>query len=166
MTAVRTAPRRTASVLIAILAAYAMWLALVARSSARAEPDVGRIALTEICARIRDGRPPTFVDVREPEEFAEEHIPGAIPMPVREMRQRARKRLASAEVIVPYCLKDFRGFDGARRLVELGFPEVRIMKHFGINAWKAAGLPTAGAIPGRSDEAVQGAVLEGCQRLP
>jgi rhodanese-related sulfurtransferase len=155
--------RRTAGLLVAILAGYALWLSLEARSAA-GDDAVGSVDVHEICVRVRDGRPPVFVDVREPEEFAEEHLPMAISMPVREMIARAQSELPGADLLVPYCLKDFRGFEGARRLLQLGFADVRVMKQVGINGWKAAGLPTAGAIPGRSDGETSHELLEICQR--
>ena len=158
--------RRTGSLVIVMLAGYALWLSLEGRSDAKQDQAIRTVAISEICARIEAGRPPTFVDVREPEEFVEEHLPGAIHMPVREMNERARAELRAGELVVPYCLKDFRGFEGARRLSELGFEDVRVMQKVGINGWKAAGLPTAGAIPGRSDADVHAALLEHCQRQP
>jgi phage shock protein E len=166
MTFRRMTSGRTASAVIAILAGYAVWLALEAPSSANAEGDIGKIALAEICARIQEGRPPIFVDVREPEEYAEEHLPGAVSMPIREMSDRARSTLGSSDVVVPYCLKDFRGFEGARRLRELGFEDVRLMQKLGINGWKAAGLPTAGAVPDRSDDEVVAELIEHCRSRP
>lgn len=156
---------RTASAVIGVLVGYSVWLSLERSSAANAERDVGQITLAEICAGIEAGRPPTFVDVREPEEYEEEHLPGAISMPIREMSERAQEELSASGVLVPYCLKDFRGFEGARRLGELGFEDVRLMQKLGINGWKAAGLPTAGAI-GRSDAEVQGELIEHCRSQP
>jgi rhodanese-related sulfurtransferase len=158
--------RVTAGGVAAILVGYAVWLALEGRSSAGVEHDIGQIGLAEICASIEAGAPPVFVDVREPEEFAEEHLPGAIHMPIREMADRAASELPADGVMVPYCLKDFRGFEGARRLSQLGFADVRLMQKLGINGWKAAGMPTAGAIPGRTDADVVSAVVEQCRRQP
>ena len=140
--------------MVAILAAYGVWLSAGSRSAA-SEDAIGAVDVAEICAQVRAGRPLVFVDVREPEEFAEEHLPAAVSMPIREMQARAGAELDGEALLVPYCLKDFRGFEGARRLKQLGFERVRVMRHLGINGWKAAGLPTAGAVPGRADEAVR-----------
>lgn len=158
--------RRMASAVLAILCAYALWLSLEQRSSAASERDVGQIGLDEICARIESGAPLRFVDVREREEYAEEHLPAAISLPTREMAERAPQELPADAVLVPYCLKDFRGFEGARRLIQLGFEDVRLMQNLGINGWKAAGLPTAGAIPGRSDDEVLAEVRAYCESRP
>jgi rhodanese-related sulfurtransferase len=156
--------RPTLALLVAILAGYAAWLSVVARSSASDEASIRPVSIPELCTRILTGRPPVFVDVREPEEYAEEHLPGALHMPVREMSERARAEIRGDELVVPYCLKDFRGFDGARRLTELGFADVRVMQRVGINGWKAAGLPTAGAVPGRSDAETRSELRELCRR--
>ena len=156
-------PTRSIGFVVAILLAYAVWLSLEARSAA-GDAAIRTIDVGEICVRVLAGKPPLFVDVREPEEYAEEHLPAAISMPVREMSARAQSELATADLTVPYCLKDFRGFEGARRLTQLGFADVRVMKQVGINGWKAASLPTAGAIPGRSDAETSASLLEICQR--
>jgi rhodanese-related sulfurtransferase len=156
--------RRTASAVIALLIGYAAWLSLEGSATAGAERAVGQITLSEICRGIESGQPPVFVDVREPQEYAEEHLPGAISMPIREMAERAPQELPAEGVIVPYCLKDFRGFEGARRLTELGFEDVRLMQKLGINGWKAAGFPTVGAIPGRTNAEVQGELTLLCRR--
>jgi rhodanese-related sulfurtransferase len=157
--------RRTGSLVVATLAGYALWLFFEGRSDAKEDAGIRTVAISEVCARIEEGRPPTFVDVREPEEYAEEHLPDAIHMPVREMNERARAELRAWDLVVPYCLKDFRGFEGARRLSELGFEDVRVMQKVGINGWKAAGLPTAGTVPGHSDAEVHVELLELCGRL-
>lgn len=91
-----------------------------------------------------------FVDVREPQEFAENHIPGAINMPQREFLARKNELDADA-ILVPYCNMDFRGFVSARALEDLGFMKVALMQERGINGWRAQGLPIAGPETGLSD---------------
>ena len=84
----------------------------------------------------------TLLDVRPEDEFALGHVPGAVNIPVRELKERLSE-LDPALEIVAYCRSHFcvfsyeavaalraRGFR-ARRL-EDGFPE-----------WRAAGLPVA-----------------------
>ena len=155
--------RGTAGLVVAFLVAYAAWLSADARSSPGEIAAVGSVDVAEICAQVQAGDLPVFVDVREPEEFAEERLPGAVSMPIREMRARAHDELDPDALLVPYCLKDFRGFEGARRLAELGFERVRVMEHLGINGWKAAGLPTAGAVPGHTDLESHRTLVELCR---
>lgn len=58
---------------------------------------------------------------------------------------------ADADLVIPYCLKDFRGFEGAKKLQAQGLDNVGLVEGFGINAWKRAELPIAGSQPARSD---------------
>jgi rhodanese-related sulfurtransferase len=161
-----TSGRRSLLVVPLALAGYAGWVSLQASGSDLAETDaIGRISTAELCERIASGRPAIFVDVREPEEFAEEHIPHSVHMPVREMDERARVEIGEHELVVPYCLKDFRGFEGARRLVGLGFPQVRLLEGLGIRGWKAEGLPTAGDVVGRSDDVAWQETLARCEEM-
>ncbi len=158
--------RLSLAVVLPTLAGYAVWLSAQAQGSDTASADaIGRITTAEFCALLAGGRPVTFVDVREPEEFAEEHIPSAIHMPVREMNERALPELGGGELLVPYCLKDFRGFEGARRLVALGFPEVRLLEGLGIRGWKHDGLPTAGSLVGKTDSEAWEEALVRCEAL-
>ncbi|MDH3298298.1 MAG: rhodanese-like domain-containing protein, partial [Gemmatimonadota bacterium] len=46
------------------------------------------IEARELLARIEGGSPPTILDVRRPEEFAEGHISGAINIPFTELEAR------------------------------------------------------------------------------
>ncbi|WP_164833039.1 hypothetical protein [Vibrio mytili] len=46
------------------------------------------------------------------------------------------------DYIVPYCLKDFRGFETAKVLKNKGLKNVVLMEPAGFNGWRSAGLPT------------------------
>ena len=84
----------------------------------------------------------TVLDVRPPEEYEAGHIPGAVNLPLKDLRKRLDELPKGQEIIAycrgPYCVLAFeavaelrrKGFK-ARRLEE-GYPE-----------WKAAGLPVA-----------------------
>lgn len=64
------------------------------------------ISREEILARLRD---PTLIllDVLPREAFAAGHIPGAINLPVSELKERAREVLKSAlQEIAVYCTSD------------------------------------------------------------
>jgi rhodanese-related sulfurtransferase len=149
-----------------------MWLSVapdvrVARSNAgppagpAQSPDRERTALVspipvdDLLAAMRQGRSVVFVDAREPPEYREEHIPGAVNVPLRAIPAAALSTYAEADMVIPYCLKDFRGFEVARALREQGVDNVRLLSRPGINGWKALGLPTAGEVPGRTDDEAQ-----------
>jgi len=85
-----------------------------------------------------------FVDTREAFEFAEGHIPGAVNFTLRELDSTVAATLAEADLVVAYCVKDFRGFEAARKLRKYGVNAV-IMNPYGIKGWRNAGLPIAGS---------------------
>lgn len=105
-----------------------------------------------VAQMIRDGKKVVFVDVREPQEFKEKHIPGALSIPVRDTGSVNVADMADADLVIPYCLKDFRGFEGAKTLHNLGVPNVGLFKGYGIKSWEKAKLPAAGDQPGVLDE--------------
>jgi len=82
-----------------------------------------------------------FIDTREPEEFAEGHIPGAINIPLRDSTTINVEDFQDYTHVVPYCLKDFRGFEVARRLLEQGLNNVTMMNPPGLRGWQSFDLP-------------------------
>lgn len=97
------------------------------------------ISRRELLARTKQGLV-TVLDVRPVEEYQAGHIPGAINLPLGDLKKRLKDLPKEQEIIAycrgPYCVLAFeavaalrkKGFD-ARRLEE-GYPE-----------WKASGLP-------------------------
>lgn len=108
-------------------------------------PLVKEIPLVDVVSSMAAGHKVIFVDVREPDEFAEGHIPGALNIPIREVGPHLRPRLSGADYVVSYCVKDFRGFEMAKALAEAGVENSVIMRPYGIKGWIARGLPVAGA---------------------
>jgi rhodanese-related sulfurtransferase/DNA-binding transcriptional ArsR family regulator len=93
----------------------------------------------ELMQRARKGLV-TVLDVRPPEEYASGHIPGAINVPVAELKKRLNEIPTDQEIVAycrgPYCLMAFEAVAQLRkkglkaRRLEDGFPE-----------WRSAGLP-------------------------
>lgn len=102
---------------------------------------VPEIPANELFDLIRSGKKIVFVDVREPEEFTELHIPGAINMRIRDVNRESVGVLRGADLIVSYCVKDFRGFEMARKLRDHGFSNSVILNPYGLKGWIKAGLP-------------------------
>ncbi len=155
----RISPRYARWPLVLGLATAAALFAMPLTETLRAEgarrtwtKSYREIAPLEVAAMIREGKKVVFVDVREPEEFAERHIPGALSIPVRDTRGAYVDDLADADLVVPYCLKDFRGFEGAKTLQRRGVPNVGLFKGHGIKSWEKANLPEAGEQVGVLDE--------------
>ena len=86
-----------------------------------------------------------FIDTREAEEYQESHIPGAQNIPLRELGNLDVTELAKYKYVVPYCLKDFRGFEMAKSLRQQGLKNVVLMEPAGFNGWRKQGLPVVTA---------------------
>ena len=92
-----------------------------------------------------------LIDVREPDEYRQGHLPGAINLPrgVLEFQIEAHPAMACSTTealqardrpLLVYCLTGGRSALAALSLQELGFRHVRSMAG-GVKAWSAAGLP-------------------------
>jgi rhodanese-related sulfurtransferase len=90
--------------------------------------------------RAADAPPLTLVDVREPELFAEGHIPGAINVPWPGVKDTAAKALDRSHAIVMICHGGPMGDDVAARLVAAGFTNVRNLEG-GMRAWRGPLTP-------------------------
>jgi rhodanese-related sulfurtransferase len=96
------------------------------------------ISVEEAATRYTSGA--FMLDVRQPEEWDEVHIPGATLIPLGELPQRLSE-LPKDEEIVVYCRSGNRSQSGAEILVKNGFNGVTSMAG-GIREWSAAGYPT------------------------
>ena len=85
-----------------------------------------------------------YVDAREDQEFNEERIPGAINITLREIDKYKSLLQNSNNIVVAYCLKDFRGYEVAKALKQNGIANVYTMAMPGLNGWKSRKLPTEG----------------------
>ena len=80
------------------------------------------------------------LDVRPEDEFSLGHLPGAMNIPLRELKVRLSKLKRSQEIIAycrgPYCVLSYEAVAALRRL---GFKARRLED--GLPEWRAAGLP-------------------------
>ena len=81
-----------------------------------------------------------ILDVRQPEEWTESHIPGATLIPLGELASRV-KEVPQGQEIVVVCRSGNRSQQGRDILLSAGFTQVTSMAG-GVNEWKAAGLET------------------------
>ena len=104
------------------------------------------------CARWRPGEV-VVIDVREPGEFAQGHLPGAVNLPrgVLEFQVHAHPAMACStsdalaqpsRPLLLYCLGGGRSALAADSLRLLGFEDVRSLAG-GLQAWRNAGLPVS-----------------------
>jgi rhodanese-related sulfurtransferase/DNA-binding transcriptional ArsR family regulator len=82
----------------------------------------------------------TVVDVRPADEYAAGHIPGAVSLPVSDLKRRLRELPKRREVIA-YCRGRYcvYSLDAVALLRKLGYHARRA--HEGLPDWRAAGLP-------------------------
>ncbi len=76
-----------------------------------------------------------LLDCREPEEWAQGHLPDATLMPLGQIDQRCRELgNADGQEIVVYCKGGLRSAEGYRKLKRAGFDKVRYLDG-GITCW-------------------------------
>jgi rhodanese-related sulfurtransferase len=81
------------------------------------------------------------VDVREPEEYEQGHVPGAIHLPRAEMASRLDE-LPHDRPLALICRSGVRSLRAAQFLRQVGFEQVMSVQG-GTLAWRAAGKPLA-----------------------
>jgi rhodanese-related sulfurtransferase len=91
------------------------------------------VITAEELARERDRV--VLVDVREPEEYAEERIEGCVLIPLDELTRRGPAELDPEADIVLYCAHGVRSLEGLMALRMLGFKHLRSLEG-GIESWK------------------------------
>lgn len=96
-----------------------------------------------VLREISVGKKVVFVDTREDEEYNEVHLPGSRLIRLRDVDKDSAQSLVDADLVVPYCVKDFRGFEVAKALKLLGVPRVATLSPNGLKGWLKATLPVA-----------------------
>jgi rhodanese-related sulfurtransferase len=98
------------------------------------------VTLAELRRRVRDGD--TIIDVRPKDEYRAGHIPGALSIPVAQLKRRLgelpRKREVVAYCRGPYCVYSV---EAVRILRRHGYRARRA--DAGLPDWRASGLPVA-----------------------
>jgi rhodanese-related sulfurtransferase len=92
-------------------------------------------------ARERAAGTVQIVDVREPDEWAGGHIPGAVLIPLGQLGFR-KGQLDPARPVVVVCRSGRRSLTGAEILLRAGFRDARSLVG-GMVAWAGAGQPVA-----------------------
>ncbi len=120
------------------------------------QPDfVAQLDHQEILREISLGKKVVFIDTREDEEFDEVHLPGAQILRLRDVNAESVKSFLDADLVVPYCVKDFRGFEVAKSMKQLGIKHVATLSPYGIKGWLQAGLPVVRAERSTEQQAMQ-----------
>lgn len=114
------------------------------------DDDIEEVTKDELWDRLQREEKLVVLDVRPPEEYAAGHIPGAVSIPLAELRTRI-KELPKGTRIVAYCRGPLCAMapQAARFLKSRGY-EVRRLTD-GAPDWAAAGLPITEPEAGESD---------------
>ena len=92
----------------------------------------------EVSRRLAKGRV-TLVDVREPHEYAREHIAGAVSLPLSRVR-RGNQKMPAGQAIVFHCKSGMRTKMHCDALAAQAEGKAYVLEG-GLLAWKQAGLP-------------------------
>ena len=104
------------------------------------DSQVPEISVQEAKRRVDEGA--FLVDVREQNEYDEEHIPGATLVPLSEFMRRYEGDLPEDkdEEVIVHCRSGARSAQAVTFLRENGYNALNV--EGGILAWKGAELPT------------------------
>jgi molybdopterin/thiamine biosynthesis adenylyltransferase/rhodanese-related sulfurtransferase len=107
---------------------------------ARIKEEIDEISTIDANERLKSGEPPLFVDVREPDEWDEGHIPGAVYTGRGRLEQRIEGLVPdkSRELVV-YCSAGSRSAFATKTLEELGYENV-VNLSGGFSDWKRNGF--------------------------
>ena len=108
---------------------------------AEAKKNITEISPQDAATRSKSGDA-VIVDVREADEWDEEHIPGAIHFSRGTIELDIEERVPDPNaMIICHCGGGGRSALAAESLQKMGYKNVRSMAG-GFKAWKAAGLPS------------------------
>lgn len=113
----------------------------VSREFLTARTGLEKVDRETLLRRVREGEV-TVLDVRPPEEFRAGHIPGAVSVPLGELKKRLKDLSRSREIVAycrgPYCVLAVKAVELLRKE---GFRAVRFED--GVPDWRAHGFKVA-----------------------
>lgn len=101
-------------------------------------PSVPTITASELNEKLKFGKHPLVLDVRQPEEFRTGHISGAKLIPLNELQRRI-KELPKGREIVCVCASGNRSTSAAKTLAKEGYTVLNLSG--GMMSWRKAKLP-------------------------
>ncbi len=108
---------------------------------ADAKKNITEISPTDAAAKLKSGGT-VIVDVREKEEWDEEHIPDAIHLSRGMLELDIEEKVPDLNTtVICHCGGGGRSALAAESLQKMGYKNVRSMAG-GFKAWKTVGLPT------------------------
>lgn len=109
------------------------------------EEDIPRITIQELKKMMDDGKEVTVIDTQPLDIYDEGHIKGAFSIPWKsQLRLEDVWTLPSGVPIVTYCAcgpGEADSADFAKQLMQMGYNDVKVLKHPAIEGWIKAGYP-------------------------
>ncbi len=100
--------------------------------------DIPTISVYQLQVLLQSKTPPTVIDVREPREFAHNHIPQAKLLPLSRLLTQKPDLSADASLVL-VCRTGRRSVRAAQLLYSYGWHDVTVLRG-GLQAWEAAGF--------------------------
>lgn len=97
-------------------------------------PRMNNISTAELQDRLEKGEKPLIIDVREPWEFAEGHVPGSVLKPVGQIRSWAAQLNKQDEILL-ICRTASRSAMAYQYLNSMGFTNLKNVSG-GIITWR------------------------------
>jgi len=119
-----------------VLGLSAVWL--TSRGTAAASGYPREISMEEAAAKRDSGA--FLLDVRQPEEWNEFHVPGSTLIPLGELASRVDELPRDQEILV-VCRSGNRSEEGRNILIQAGFNATSM--NGGLNEWRDRGYPIA-----------------------
>ncbi|NQU60935.1 MAG: rhodanese-like domain-containing protein [Rhodospirillales bacterium] len=104
--------------------------------------DEAELVDVQALSKMLENREVLLIDVRETEEYEEEHVPGAVLYPMSYLDGDFLPQITECKIVV-MCRSGQRSAVGAKQLMNEGLSGVMDLAG-GILAWKEAGLETEG----------------------
>lgn len=101
-------------------------------------PSAPNLSVVELSEKMKYGKHPLILDVRQPAEFRQGHIAGAKLMSLNELYRRMGE-LSKSREIVCICASGNRSKSASKILAKEGFTVFNVLG--GMNAWRHAKLP-------------------------
>jgi rhodanese-related sulfurtransferase len=96
------------------------------------------LSAAELNEKLKNGKHPLVIDVRQPEEYRSGHIAGAKLIPLGELSRKMKNLPGNAELVC-VCASGSRSHSATRTLMDAGY-NVHNMKG-GMLSWRRAGFP-------------------------
>jgi rhodanese-related sulfurtransferase len=125
-------------VLLGIAVIFLAGIALTGFGASEGQVLAGEVPVDQALSMREEG---AFVlDVRQPEEWVDHHIPGSTLIPLGELGTRLAEVPEDQEILV-VCRSGNRSAEGRDILLRAGFEQVTSMAG-GLTQWRSAGYPT------------------------